>query len=66
MILRTASCKEIEVWKLLKLSTVIRTSKELIETITDNVTSWTKFLEGLLLHASEFLLHFANVILHML
>jgi len=30
------------------------------------VTSWTVFLEGLLLHSSEFLLHFANVILHML
>jgi len=29
---------------------------------TVNVTSWTMFLEGLLLHSSEFLLHFANVI----
>jgi len=33
---------------------------------TVNVTSWTMFLEGLLLHSSEFLLHFANVILHTL
>jgi len=37
-----------------------------METITIKVTSWTKFLEGILLYSSEFLLHFANVILHML
>jgi len=50
-----------------KVGTLIRTAKELIETFRGNVTSWTKvFLEGLLLHSSEFLLHFANVILHML
>jgi len=47
--------------ELLKLSTVIHTEK-----YTVNVTSWTMFLELLLLHSSEFLLHFANVITHML
>ena len=44
----------------------MRTVNELMETITIKVTSWTKFLEGILLYSSEFLLHFANVILHML
>jgi hypothetical protein len=44
----------------------MQTVKELIETIMVNVTIWTMFLEGLLLHSSEFLLHFANVIFHML
>ena len=39
MIVPTAYCKEIKVWKSLKLSTVRRTVKELTETITDNVTS---------------------------
>jgi len=33
----------------------------LIEIITANVTSWTMFLEGPILHSSEFLLQFAYV-----
>ena len=48
--------------KLLMLSTVMRTVNEIMETVTANVTSWTMlFLEGLRLHFSEFLVHFANV-----
>ena len=45
------------------LSTVMRTINELRETVTANVTSWTMFL-GLMLHSSEFLVHFANVFAH--
>jgi hypothetical protein len=43
MTLRTAYCKEKEVWKWLILSTVMRTVNELIVTITVNVTIWTTF-----------------------
>jgi len=35
----------------------MRTVNELMATITINVTSWTMFSEGLLLHPSEFFLH---------
>jgi hypothetical protein len=47
--------------KLLMLSTVMRTANKLIETVIANVKSWTMFLEGPILHSSEFFLHFANV-----
>jgi hypothetical protein len=43
----------------------MRTMNELMETITVKVTIWTMFVEGILLHLSEFLFHFANVVLHM-
>jgi hypothetical protein len=42
--------------KLLILSTVMRTVNELMETFTANVISCTMFLEGLMLHFSEFFL----------
>jgi len=35
----------------------MRTVNDLMETITINVTSWTMFLDGLLLHPSELFLH---------
>jgi hypothetical protein len=53
--------------KSLILSTVMHTVNELMETVTANVTSWTMFfLEGLMLHSSEFLVHFANLFAHAL
>jgi hypothetical protein len=52
--------------KLLMLSNVMHSVNELRETVRANMTIWTISLEGSLLHSSEFLLHFANVILHML
>ena len=47
--------------KLLMSSTVMETVNELIETVRVNATIWTIFLEGLMLHSSEFFVHFANV-----
>jgi hypothetical protein len=65
MTLRTDSCKERSM-EIAIVNTVICTVEELMKTITIKVTSWTMFLVGILLYSSEFLLYFANVILHML
>jgi hypothetical protein len=47
--------------KFVMLSVVMRTVNELTETFTANVKSWTMFLEGLMIHSLEFLVHFAKV-----
>jgi len=44
----------------------MRNVNELTEIITTNVTSWTVFLKGPILHSSEFLLQFAYAFPHAL
>jgi hypothetical protein len=52
--------------KFMMLSTVMRNVNELMETFTANVIRWTMFLEGLMLHFSEFLCILQTSIAHAL